>query len=221
MTSKKVKNWEDLINDGEQYGDFQGDYTPLEQTVVEAIKDKTVLKIQDKYLFSKTGKTSFENHGVELAGLLANFQPLEVVRSIIITHNELGPEGVKILCQSKIFRDIEYLHLGSNDLGDEGVKAVCQTEWFSKVHTLNLECNGITAEGAKALAESPVFAQVQSLNLVDNRVGDEGAYAIANSENFKNLTYLHLGGNRIKSEDAKKAVRESPKLAQLKTLKIF
>jgi hypothetical protein len=62
---------------------------------------------------------------------------------------------------------------------------------------------------------------VTYLSLVDNRVGDEGALAIANSDNLSNLTYLHLGGNRVKSEEAKQALRESPKLTKLEKLKVF
>ncbi len=89
------------------------------------------------------------------------------------------------------------------------------------MRTLNLECNGIGAEGAKALATSKTLTEVTSLSMVDNRVGDEGALAIAQSDNLKNLTYLHLGGNRVKSEEVKQALRESPKLTQLKTLKVF
>ena len=56
---------------------------------------------------------------------------------------------------------------------------------------------------------------------MDNRVGDEGALALAQSDNLGALTYLHLGGNKIKSEETKEAVRHSPKLAALQTLKIF
>ncbi len=219
--AKKVKSWEDLINDGEQYGASEVEYNPTEKVIIESIKDKTVLKIQDKYAFSKTGQSIGENHGVELARIIANFEPCRDVTSFILTHNELGPEGLQQLVESEKLTQIEYLHLGSNRLGDEGLRILSQAKIFSKVHTLNLECNGITAEGATALASSPVFTKVTSLNLVDNRIGEEGALAFADSDTFKNLTYLHLGGNRIKSKEVKEAVRNSPKLSQLKTLKIF
>lgn len=221
MTKKTFKNWEELVNDGEQYGKPQGEFTPMEKAVIESIKDKAVLKIQDRYVFSKTGMGIAENHGEELARLLARFEPISDIRTLIITHNRLGPEGVRILVESPLLNRIEYLHLGSNGLGDEGVRHICQAEMFRNVHTLNLECNGITAEGAKALATSPVFTRVTSLNLVDNRIGDAGALALASSENLSTLTYLHLGGNRIKSEEAKRALRESSTLTQLKTIKIF
>ena len=71
------------------------------------------------------------------------------------------------------------------------------------------------------MASSSTLTQLTSLNLVDNRIGDQGALAIANSDTLSNLIYLHLGGNRIKSEETKKALRESKKLTQLKTLKAF
>ncbi len=219
---KKLKNWEELINDGENYGDEGKDFSSFEKAVFESIKDQKVLKIQDSFLFVKTGHNAEDpDHPVVLAKMLAAFEPLNVITSIIITHNRFNAEALKILVASPIISNIDYLHLGSNNLGDEGAKIVAESPLFAKVHTLNLECNGIGAEGAKALANSKTLTEVTSLSMVDNRVGDEGALAIAQSDNLKNLTYLHLGGNRVKSEEAKQALRESPKLTQLKTLKVF
>jgi hypothetical protein len=224
MTSppKKLKNWEELINDGQNYGDEGKDFTPFEKAIFESIKDQKILKIQDSFLFVKTGHDA-ENpdHPVQLAKMLATFEPLNIITSLIITHNRFNAEALKILVDSPILSDIDYLHLGSNKLGDEGAKIVASAPLFAKVHFLNLECNGIGPEGAKALATSKTLTEVTSLSMVDNRVGDEGALAIAQSDNLKNLTYLHLGGNRVKSEEAKQALRESPKLTQIKTLKVF
>ncbi len=218
--TQKPKNWEELVNDGENYGGVDRELSPEEKVVFESIKDKKILKIQDSYAFSKTGQATAE-HGLKLAELVARFEPLSTISTLILTHNHLGPEGVAILSKSKIIPKVEYLHLGSNHLGDEGVRIIAQADLFSEVKTLNLECNGIGAEGAKALAASPVFTKVTSLNLVDNRIGEEGALALADSDALSNLTYLHLGGNRIKSEEVKRAVRESKKLSRLETLKIF
>ena len=216
---KRALNWEQLINDGENYGGMDS-LSPHEKIVFESIKDNRLLKIQDSFLFSKKGKVE-DNHGVNLATLVAGFEPLKEITTLIITHNQLGPEGIQIIVNSKIISKIEYLHLGSNGLGDEGAKIIANAEMFSEVHTLNLECNGIQEEGAIALANSPYLTKLTSLNMVDNRAGDAGALAIANSDTLSNLTYLHLGGNRVKSEEAKKALRESPKLTHLETLKVF
>jgi len=216
----KTKNWEELCNDGENYGGEGKNLSPKEKILFESIKDKKVLKIQDAYLFSKTGKIE-EGHGPQLAEMIANFQFIKTISSVILTHNHLGAEGIKILAESQFLPKIKDLHLGSNNLGDEGAKIIAQAEVFSELVTLNLECNGITAEGAKALAQSSVLTKVEYLNLVDNRVGNEGALAIANSDNFSNLTYLHLGGNRVKSEEAKAALKNSPKLSKLEKLKVF
>lgn len=219
---KKIQNinWEALVNDGENYGDTKGKLSPDEKIIFEAIKDNTVLKIQDSFLFTQRGPATAE-HGEKLAALIANFEAIKKIKTLILTHNHIGPGGARILTESAFLPKVTYLHLGSNHLGDEGVKIIAQAEMFSEVKTLNLECNGITAEGAKALAQSPVFTKVTSLNMVDNRVGDEGALAIADSDALANLTYLHLGGNRIKSDEAKKALKESQKLTQLETLKVF
>ncbi|MGY8765938.1 MAG: hypothetical protein ACKVI5_03665, partial [Nitrospinaceae bacterium] len=205
--SKKLKNWEELCNDGEQYGDIKSDLTPEQKIIFESIKDQKVLKLQDAYLFIKREEVTRE-HGIRLATIISDFKLLNSIRTIIVTHNNLGPEGIKILAASSSLPKVDYLHLGSNNLGDDGVETIAACDLFSEITTLNLENNGITERGAKALATSPVLTKLTSLNLVDNRVRDQGAFAIANSDNLSGLIYLHLGGNQIKSEDAKKALRE-------------
>ena len=217
---KKIKNWEELINDGEQYGDTKSELTPNQKIIFENIKDQKVLKLQDAYAFVKRDEVTRE-HGINLAKLISDFELLNSIHTIIITHNNLGPEGIKILATSRSLPKIDYLHLGSNSLGDAGAESIATCKIFSEVKTLNLEQNGITARGAKALATSSVLTKLTSLNLVDNKIGDQGALAIANSDTLSNLTYLHLGGNQIKSEEAKKALRESKKLSQLEKLKVF
>ena len=218
--SKKLKNWEELVNDGAQYGDITSGLTQNQKIIVENIKDQKVLKLQDAYAFVKKDDVTRE-HGIELAKLIAGFGLLKSIHTIIITHNNLGPEGMKILTMSSSLPKVEYLHLSSNSLGDEGIEAIATCDLFSEVQTLNLECNGITARGAESLATSPVLTKVTSLNLVDNKIGDEGALAIADSDNLSNLVYLHLGGNRVKTERAKKALLESKKLSRLEKLKVF
>lgn len=218
--SKKNKNWEELVNDGEQYGDIKSELTADQKIVFENIKDQKILKLQDAYDFVKRDEVT-RGHGTNLAKLIAEFELLNEIHTIIITHNNLGPEGIKIISSSSSLPKVDYLHLGSNNLGDEGIKIISNCDLFSEVKTLNLEQNGITAQGAIALAESPILTKVTYLNLVDNRIGDEGAFAIAGSEALANLTYLHLGGNQIKSEEAKKALRESKKLTKLEKLKVF
>ena len=218
--SKKLKNWEELVNDGEQYGDIKSELTPNQKIIFENIKDQKVLKLQDAYAFVKRDEVTRE-HGINLARLISDFELLNSIHTIIITHNNLGPEGIKILSASGSLPKVDYLHLGSNSLGDEGAESIATCDLFSEVKTLNLEQNGITERGAKALAASPMLTKLTSLNLVDNRVRDQGALAIADSDTFSNLTYLHLGGNQIKSEEAKKALRESKKLNRLEKLKVF
>jgi hypothetical protein len=218
--SKKLKNWEELCNDGEQYGDIKSDLTPEQKIIFESIKDQKVLKLQDAYLFIKREEVTRE-HGIRLATIISDFKLLNSIRTIIVTHNNLGPEGIKILAASSSLPKVDYLHLGSNNLGDDGVETIAACDLFSEITTLNLENNGITERGAKALATSPVLTKLTSLNLVDNRVRDQGAFSRANSDNLSGLIYLHLGGNQIKSEDAKKALRESKKLTHLEKLKVF
>ena len=53
--SKKLKNWEELVNDGEQYGDPTSELTQEQKIIFENIKDQKVLKLQDAYDFVKKG----------------------------------------------------------------------------------------------------------------------------------------------------------------------
>ena len=105
----KIKNWEELCNDGDNYGGEGKNLSPKEKILFESIKDKKILKIQDAYLFSKTGKIE-EGHGPKLAEMIANFHFIKTISSLIITHNKLGPEGIKILTESPFLPKVTYLH---------------------------------------------------------------------------------------------------------------
>ena len=48
---EKLKNWEELCNDGDNYAGEGQNLSPREKILFENIKDKKVLKIQDAYLF--------------------------------------------------------------------------------------------------------------------------------------------------------------------------
>ena len=43
MMSKKLKNWEELVNDGEQYGDPTSELTKEQKIIFENIKAQKVL----------------------------------------------------------------------------------------------------------------------------------------------------------------------------------
>ena len=181
----KIKNWEELVNDGENYGKME--LSPVEKVLVESIKNRTILKIQDRFVFSKTGEVERE-HGSNLARLMANFKPLQDIESLIVTHNDLGPESLSILSESPVLTKVNDLHLGSNQLGDEGAKILAESGQWRNLTYLNLECNGIGSDGAQALSKSPHLGKLTSLNLVDNRLGDEGVMAIVESGLVNQLT---------------------------------
>ena len=48
---KKLKNWEELCNDGENYGGEGENLSPKEKILFENIKDKNILKIQFLMMF--------------------------------------------------------------------------------------------------------------------------------------------------------------------------
>ena len=87
--SKKLKNWEELINDGEQYGDIKSELTQEQKIIFENIKDQKVLKLQDDYDFVKRDEVTRE-HGINLAKIISDFELLNSIHTIIITHNNLG-----------------------------------------------------------------------------------------------------------------------------------
>ena len=84
--SKKLKNWEELVNDGEQYGNIKNELSPKQKIIFENIKDQKVLKLQDAYAFVKRDEVTRE-HGINLARLIADFELLKSIHTIIITHN--------------------------------------------------------------------------------------------------------------------------------------
>ena len=83
--TKKFKSWEELVNDGGQYGKTLEDLTPYQKIVYENIKDQKILKIQDAFAFIQGAEVTRE-HGIELAKLVAGFEPLRSIHTLIITH---------------------------------------------------------------------------------------------------------------------------------------
>ena len=52
--SKKPKNWEELVNDGEQYGDITSELTPNQKIIFENIKDQKVLKLDSSFDYARS-----------------------------------------------------------------------------------------------------------------------------------------------------------------------
>jgi len=99
------------------------------------------------------------------------------------------------------------LSLDGNDVGPEGAKALADALRANAVLTsLNLTYNRIGPEGAKAIAEAlgSGKAVLTSLDLSFNQLGPEGGKAVAEALPFMAvLTHLDLSGNELDAEAGK------------------
>ena len=57
-----------------------------------------------------------------------------------------------MLAESDLFSKVNWVELGGNDIGPEGIRHLIRSKVFKKVKSLNLYRNYIKDEGAKIMA---------------------------------------------------------------------
>jgi hypothetical protein len=145
---------------------------------------------------------------------LGNLKILEVVAN----PSEKTFEGVKVLAQSKILKNVETLSLATIVLEVEGAKALADSPFLKKIKTLGLDGCRIGDEGVQALAVSGNFKYLEVLKLDSNNISATGARYIAASKNFANLVDLSIGFNFDVGCEGIKSIVTSSGLKRLKRL---
>lgn len=126
---------------------------------------------------------------------------------MIAKPNDAGPKSIHAaraakLCLTKIL-------VGDNELGDEGVTILCNAlreSSVTKVQELQLGRNSIGPHGAKAVAAmAAVVASLTSLVIFSNQLGDEGMAAITSAlkeSTVSQLATLDVQNNNIGAKGA-------------------
>jgi Ran GTPase-activating protein (RanGAP) involved in mRNA processing and transport len=138
------------------------------------------------------------NNGITSQGVQALAKrPPGQLKSLDLSWNALGAEGVADLAASPALGQLESLDLGYAQLKDDAARALANSPNLARLRVLNLGTNRIGPEGARALARSPHLTRLKALNLGYNEIGTEGVQALVESPLFTRLTALNLAGNRI------------------------
>eukprot|EP00435_Cladocopium_sp_Y103_P071697 s56_g38.t1 len=139
------------------------------------------------------------------------------LQSLVLTGNDLGAEGAKVVMEIKT----ESLHLANNNLKNEGVEALAAGLHDNKTLVeLDLAGNSIGAEGTQVLSRALVHnSTLRRLSLEHNHVEDAGAQAIGEGlQENTGLVKLILNDNEI-GDPGGEALAEA--LQTNKTLKVL
>ncbi len=128
-------------------------------------------------------------------GELARSPHVARLRSLDLTGNRIGPDGVRELGTSAHLGNLTALDLGGNDLGPDGVRELAAWPTFGGLRELGLASNGLTADALAALpaggfdaltiSDNPAGAAVarfapglRRLTVAGCRLGPQGATAL-------------------------------------------
>ena len=133
-----------------------------------------------------------------------NLEHLGLGRNMI----RIGDEGAKLIAESKALKNLRSLDLSNNDVGDNGLAALAHTmnfhlesldlrnqEGVRYMDHESLARNHVGDEGVKALATSPMMKTLESLLLDGNPIEEEGVEALRSSpylQKFKELDVLNI-----------------------------
>lgn len=140
---------------------------------------------------------------------LADSAHLTGLRALDLRKNKIGAKGARAI--GRAFPELRTLDLTGNPLGEEGVTALASGSGLGNLRELCLQQTGIDDAGARALARSKLLEHVRVLSLRSNKITDAGARVLAESPALRNLSQLNLNKNKI-GADGKKALETSKHL---------
>eukprot|EP00756_Hemistasia_phaeocysticola_P042325 Hpha_TRINITY_DN16963_c3_g2::TRINITY_DN16963_c3_g2_i1::g.55580::m.55580 len=135
--------------------------------------------------------------------------PMQVLHTISLDCNSIGPRGVSALSKRFLSTSITLraVLLNNNSIGDEGVETVCSSLSRSdtKLDSLHMQQVGLTAKGCGAVRALLLKCQtLQTLLLSRNPgIGDEGAALLAQGLAKSSLQHCSLADIGISDRGAK------------------
>ena len=88
------------------------------------------------------------------------------LKSLRLSWNDIGPQGVKHVADSTNFQNLTTLVLSENHIGDEGLGYFAEAKSLENLESLDLRNNKVTDQGAIALSKSNKFPKT-SINRLD------------------------------------------------------
>ena len=121
-------------------------------------------------------------------GILARGPIFAYLESLVAPSCGITAAGAAIVVGPDSVYGMRTLDLSDNPLGDEGVEALAQSPYASYMRSLYLGDVGATDRGAKALADSPHLANLSYLVLTGNGFTQEGKDALSASPHLAGCT---------------------------------
>lgn len=116
------------------------------------------------------------SNGIGPAGVKALVTALAGCRTLVLTDNGLGDEGVQLLAGAKTLGSLEVLFLTANELTDECLPALAKSSALGALTRLGLARNEeLTSEGLSAIAKSKKLRKLRWLEYSN----EDGYQAIA------------------------------------------
>jgi hypothetical protein len=109
---------------------------------------------------------------IESDGAAALAPALAGCRSLALSGNAIGDDGLRALATSKALATLQTLYVSDNDLTDEGMSALAKGTLTSLVR-LAVARNEVTRAGLLALARSKKLRKLRWLEYTDAEEGDQ------------------------------------------------
>lgn len=154
--------------------------------------------------------------GPECGTLFAKSKGFDGLRSLDLSNNSLGAQGVEALSSASFMGDLEVLHVGMNTMGDGALDTLLAT-LTSALKTLLLDYNGLGDEGMNALAEATHLTSLERLDISQNAATPDGLRALVHAPHLQPSLHTLKVGQGFTPEIAREMIADNL-LPQLTTL---
>jgi uncharacterized protein (TIGR02996 family) len=110
-----------------------------------------------------------------------------------LSSNGLTASGLQVLLSPThggVLPRIRKLILSNNELGDAGSRVLAACPWLEDLRSLTLASCGIGDEGGRALAQSPYLNRLVALDLSNNAISDPGFQEFLKPSHLRSLQQL-------------------------------
>jgi len=141
----------------------------------------------------------------------------EHLRSLDLSANPLGDEGLVRLAREGSFEQLEHLELRQMRGQGEGVGALGQAKWCRSLVSLDLQTNHMELGTVEGLAQSSYLRSLKSLDLRQTAIHDGRVTPLIDSPVLRSLEHLRLSENPLHDATVAGLLR-SPHLGNLRSL---
>jgi len=137
--------------------------------------------------------------GEPLARAVARSEHLVGLKTLRLSRNRFGDDGVQHLVTSPILAKLEDLDLGDNELSETSAQMLAASPHFSTIRKLELQNNRLGPVGAETIAGSERFPNLHRLGLSHNEIGTARLHTLSRTQGFLRVPVLDLSDNELRA----------------------